>query len=509
MKRLALLLPLLALAAAPARAEDPATDAAPALEEVEGPVVSVRPEDFVEDDVEDVERFPRPGLAGHRALHAHWTRVVREWGREPRPGDRAAALAMRWLESRQGADGSWGGGDVSATSLALLVRLRTPADAFLEAVPPRDARADAAARFLLSSLGPDGAFRPADADGFAQALGLLALAEAWHGAGHDPAVRTAVTNAAAALLAAARPDGAWSAGLADAPPGAPPDPALTALCVEALRAAKAARPVPYAERDDVLLSRAGAFDGFLRNGGPFPDFATAAAAAATLPLLGVKADDPRLAAARSETVPADRRHKPAFPPPGRPRSPFLAFYLASCARHEAGRFRHCLEPDDATVAALLPAMAEEPVPDAASDDPILVAPGLRGWWGPDPDDGYLLSPGAAPDAPRVRDTCLACLALSAPYDRARVTDDPWEYSGLPSRRSVSGIEYLYSPTNRLGEIDVIQHRPGARSPVVTPVPTTNGTVRKKLTRSDPPFSPAPAVPAPHAESADGAKEPAP
>ena len=89
------------------------------------------------------------------------------------------------------------------------------------------------------------------------------------------------------------------------------------------------------------------------------------------------------------------------------------------------------------------------------------------------------SPGAAPDAPRVRDTCLACLALSAPYDRARVTDDPWEYSGLPSRRSVSGIEYLYSPTNRLGEIDVIQHRPGARSPVVTPVPTTNGTVRRE------------------------------
>ena len=124
-------------------------------------------------------------------------------------------------------------------------------------------------------------------------------------------------------------------------------------------------------------------------------------------------------------------------------------------------------------------MAEEPVPDAAPDDPILVAPGLRGWWGPDPDDGYLLSPGAAPDAPRVRDTCLACLALSAPYDRARVTDDPWEYSGLPSRRSVSGIEYLYSPTNRLGEIDVIQHRPGARSPVVTPVPTTNGTVRRE------------------------------
>jgi len=60
-----------------------------------------------------------------------------------------------------------------------------------------------------------------------------------------------------------------------------------------------------------------------------------------------------------------------------------------------------------------------------------------------------------------------------------VTDDPWEYSGLPSRRSVSGIEYLYSPTNRLGEIDVIQHRPGARSPVVTPVPTTNGTVRRE------------------------------
>ena len=106
MNRPALLLSLLALAAAPARAEDPATNAPPPAAATNVPAALKSP--IV---MRGVMASRTPGERG---------KALRKYSMPEESPSKAQLRAKRWLKSIQLEDGSWPGTPAAATALALL-----------------------------------------------------------------------------------------------------------------------------------------------------------------------------------------------------------------------------------------------------------------------------------------------------------------------------------------------------------------------------------------------------
>ena len=233
MKRLALLLPLLALAAVPCLAQDPATRssseekthaeaAAVATNGIQSPIV-----------MRGVMGLRTPGergkaFAGYGATGG---------------SDAAVMRTLRWLKTVQNEDGSWPGNSVASTALALWCYFEhneTP----LDADEPEFARTTwRGLRFLAGDLAPEtGLFRSSRGEPLAQPLGALSLAmgyETTFGELKDislrPLLREAAESALRPILAGQRPDGAWNADPLDPSPEGRGDPRATFWCTLALR----------------------------------------------------------------------------------------------------------------------------------------------------------------------------------------------------------------------------------------------------------------------------------
>ena len=228
MKRLALLLPLLALAAAPARAADPATNAAG---QIEDPISDLPPKPKETQEAEAVrDLHPR----GSRARSPdERERALARWGAFASAS--AVPRALRWLKTQQLDDGSWPGNPVASTALALWTYL-DHGD-----LPGGNAEfgptIERAVRFLAEDVDPDtGLFRSARGEPLAQPLGFFALA-LYVKETSNPPTRFAAAAACRPLFAGQRPDGAWNADPLDPSPDGLRDLRSTVWCALALRGA--------------------------------------------------------------------------------------------------------------------------------------------------------------------------------------------------------------------------------------------------------------------------------
>ena len=159
MKRLALLLPLLALAAAPARAEYPATNADDTV------VVVVRTcvRSGSVPDLVPTPPWPFPAATAPLDERFATDRFVRN-------------AALRWLRERQAPDGSWPGDDpIVDTSLALLAFAAGEGNGGDLVYGLGTDGLSRAIRFLAASVREDGSFPVRDPDGDAASLPVLAI----------------------------------------------------------------------------------------------------------------------------------------------------------------------------------------------------------------------------------------------------------------------------------------------------------------------------------------------
>jgi hypothetical protein len=274
MKRPLLLLPFLALAAAPARAADPVTNAAG---QIEDPISDLPPRPNVTQQAEAVrDLHPR----GSRARPpAERERALARWGAFA--SARAVPRALRWLKTQQLDDGSWPGNPVASTALALWTYL-DHGD-----LPGGNAEfgptIERAVRFLAEDVDPDtGLFRSARGEPLAQPLGFFALA-LYVKETSNPVAREAAAAASRPLFAGQRPDGAWNADPFDASPEGRGDVRTTAWCFHALLENRNCKVAPSDVQEPILRANA-ALESFfdsatgaaLRPDGT-PDPATAAA----------------------------------------------------------------------------------------------------------------------------------------------------------------------------------------------------------------------------------------
>ena len=232
MKRPFLLLPLLALAAVPCLAQDPAmrrpTEGKAHAESAEVATNGVKSPIAMS----GIMRSRNPGERG---------RALGKWGAGG--GDATVMRALRWLKTVQNEDGSWPGHPVASTALALWCYFdhnETP----LDADEPEFARTTfRGLRFLAGDLDPEtGLFRSARGEPLAQPLGALALAMGYettfsvlHEVSLRPLLRDAAESALRPILAGQRPDGAWNADPLDPSPDGRGDPRATVWCTLALR----------------------------------------------------------------------------------------------------------------------------------------------------------------------------------------------------------------------------------------------------------------------------------
>ena len=495
MKRLALLLPLLALAVAPARAEDPAT---------RSPVAGKSHAESAEAATNGVK-----SPIAMRVVMA--SRTPGERGKDlayygSAGGDATVMRALRWLKTVQCEDGSWPGHPVASTALALWCYFdhnETP----LDADEPEFARTTfRGLRFLAGDLDPEtGLFRSARGEPLAQPLGALALAMGYettfsvlHEVSLRPLLRDAAESALRPILAGQRPDGAWNVDPLDPSPDGRGDPRATVWCTLALRGGRiwthdfASTPEWQRRAGDALAAFLDpAADAALRPDGA----ATPVTAAAVVGLqrLGRHND------------PAARRGIDALvgcvysweawdgPQPwGGSGAPvrdwaFVTSARFVCGGRTFGEWNKQFFPEACGRQLVVPADESGYRDLSGKLRPI-------GWWdSPSETEAELCSGG--PVLPckrwrggecldgettlgdRVRDTCFEALSLMT------------YYAFLPSR--------------------VLDEHEALSSPVAVPHPkTNNATVRVQIRRKSPATN-APAAPASHAPSADGAKEPVP
>ena len=205
MKRLALFLPLLALAAAPARAEGPATNVSAV---VKSPIAT-----------NGLMRSRNPGARG---------RALGRYGRREDSPVEAQVRALRWLKSIQREDGSWPEPSAATTALALLAYNSSYNTGF-----PYESEASCTngARFLSSAVDENGAFRSGDPGEWTLPVGLVAL-ECWAWTLDAPGA-AAIVRAKRRLLDRQRDSGLWG------PEDGPDDLWYTWLALRALVGSRA------------------------------------------------------------------------------------------------------------------------------------------------------------------------------------------------------------------------------------------------------------------------------
>ena len=232
MKRLALLLPLLALAAAPARAEDPATNAPPPANATNGAAALKSP--IV---MRGVMASRQPGMCG---------KALGRYGRREDSPVEAQMRALRWLKSIQREDGSWPEPSAATTALALLAY-----NSSYNTVFPDESVASCTngVRLLASAVDENGAFRSGDPGEWTLPVGLVAL-ECWAWTLDAPGA-AAIVRAKRRLLDRQRDSGLWG------PEGGPDDLWYTWL---ALRALVGSRAFP----EDTLVAATRAADALAR-----------------------------------------------------------------------------------------------------------------------------------------------------------------------------------------------------------------------------------------------------
>ncbi len=251
MKRLAFLVPLLTLAAAAARAEDPATNAPPAAATngaatLKSPIV-----------MRGVMASRQPGMRG---------KALGRYGRREDSPVEAQMRALRWLKSIQREDGSWPEPSAATTALALLAY-----NSSYNTVFPYESEASCTngVRFLASAVDENGAFRSGDRGEWTLPVGLVAL-ECWVWARDDPGA-AAIVRAKRRLLDRQRDSGLWG------PEGGPDDPWYTWIALRALAGSPAFPEDTVAAASRAADALARAFDaeaGVLRAPDGSPDPAT-------------------------------------------------------------------------------------------------------------------------------------------------------------------------------------------------------------------------------------------
>ena len=492
MKRLALLLPLLALAAAPARAEDPATNAP--VGEIEGPISVFPPKPKEIQEVVVVHgrrlRSPRSRSPGER------TKALARWGANA--SSPAVLRALRWLKTQQLDDGSWPGNPIASTALALWTYL-DHGD-----LPGGDAEfgptVERAVRFLAEDVDPEsGLFRSAHGEPFAQPLGFFALA-LYVKETSNPVAREAAAAASRPLFAGQRPDGAWNADPLDPSPDGLRDLRSTVWCALALRGALQ-RGFDFGPSEEDAVRRAfGAVASFLdpaTGAARRPDgTADPATAAAAFALDEFDRDDPIAKKAVAFLAPCT-----VFWTAWEGPQPWTAgdapvrdWFFVTCAKYGTNpdfpSWNKCFLPEFLKRQTIVKA-AESGYEDAEGtprdiawwDSPSAEERGVgsggsvlpcKRWRGGESVDGETTL------GDRVRDTCLCALALMV------------YYSNPPAASHFEEEVSILRP-KKSDDIPVSVHRK----------PELKGSDIRVIRK------PRHAAPATHAESTDGAKEPAP
>ena len=488
MKRLALLLPLLALAAAPARAEDPAT---------RSPVTGKSHAEFAE--------------VAEAATNGVWSPIaMRDVLASRTPGERGRALAkygagggdatvmraLRWLRTVQCEDGSWPGNPVASTALAVW--------AFLchNETPGRDGEFGSSVKraleFLAADVDPEtGLFRSSRGEPLAQPLGAFAIAIGYSMT-RDPLLRDTGPAAYVPLLAGQRPDGVWNADPLDSSPEGRGDPRMTAVCALALRVALA-WTAGTAETKPALCRACDALEAILdsdtgaalRTDG-LPDPATPAIVYALQKLGRYNVPGVRKAIQFLDPCVYSWEAWDGPQPCGKSPTPLRDWLFVTDVKFQTGGSIY-----GAWNKQFYPETRDRQIVVPAEDSGYLDLYGKPreiGWWdSPSAAETGFCSGGAVLSCKRwsggecldgettlgdrVRDTCVAVIPQM--------------------------VYYAFSPTDVFAPISV------SAPPVEIPHPkTNNATVRLQIRRKSPATN-APATPATHAESAEGAKEPAP
>ena len=486
MKRLALLLPLITLAAAPARAEDPATDAPP-------PAAATNVSAVVKSPIatNGLMRSRNPGARG---------RALGRYGRWEDSPVAAQVRALRWLKSIQREDGAWPEPSSATTALALLAYNSSYNTGF-----PYESEASCTngARFLASAVDENGAFRSGDPGEWTLPVGLVAL-ECWAWTLDAPGA-AAIVRAKRRLLDRQRDSGLWG------PEGGPDDLWYTWLALRALVGSRAFPEDTVAAATRAADALARAFDaeaGVLRAPDGSPDPATRMLPYA-LELLGApwgssaqKALARSLAPVRFSWEGWDGEDLPLSS--ASPLRDAAAMHLSS--RQIGWRHNRDWLSDYSTNR-----VPHQTVLGTNECDYVDLSGRKRsiGWWDSPSADEFRFCDGG-PELPCVRwkdgrrvegtttlgariyDTCLMIVP-----DRVEMHD----YQVHHHEIALSGVAVP----------EVFRTSGNEWAPVVSR--GSNNTVRVTVARRRPDDAPsatnAPATPAPHAASAEGAKEPAP
>lgn len=156
-------------------------------------------------------------------------------------GDAIVMRALRWLKTKQNADGSWGNNGnnyTSMTSLAILTYLahgETPSDSveFGETV-------NKAIQFLIDSQNKDsGYFRNKDGNNYSHPMAVYALSEAFSMT-RNPVIKEAAEAACVPLIKGQYKNGAWAYNMRDNQNYPVGDCSYAGWCAQAIKAAHTA-----------------------------------------------------------------------------------------------------------------------------------------------------------------------------------------------------------------------------------------------------------------------------